>query len=225
MARRARSLTGGAVGTGGELDNAAGPNDGGHSDGDSASAAAGGDSGPGGSEFVNPGSIAPGGSGGSTASDGPERVKRKYTKRSASVGTDKAQVAVGTIEKLLHSVHLGLSILTASPELVLSPDENSSMAKAISDVARHYPAFQASEKVTDWGNLIMCAAFIYGPRIIAVSNNKRARRVARAQAVPQAPAQTANGRAVNPQAAEQFTQVEIPGMPGKVTVPVDGWKN
>lgn len=218
MARGKRGGDGVAIGPSSIDNGTLRPIDNGTGDGDSTLAAAGGDSGPG--EFINPGSIAaPGGD--STG----ERVKRKYTKRSASGGTDKAQVAVGTIEKLLHSIHLGLSILTASPELVLSPDENSSMAKAISDVARHYPVFQASEKVTDWGNLIMCAAFIYGPRIIAVSNNKRARRVAKQAAMPQAPATMPNGRAVNPQAAEQFTEVQIPGMTGKVTVPVGGWNN
>lgn len=220
MAGRKRGSVGAIVGASGDDNGTLRSIDGGTGDGDSTTSAdSSADSGP---EFVNPGSI----TGSVAGGDGTgERVKRKYTRRSASGGADKTQVAVGTIEKLLHSIHLGLSILTSSPELVLSPDETTSMAKAISDVARHYPAFQASEKVTDWGNLIMCAAFAYGPRIIAVSNNKRARRVAKQAAAPQGPATMPNGRAFDPRTAEHFTQVEIPGIPGKVTVPVGGAMN
>jgi hypothetical protein len=123
-------------------------------------------------------------------------------------------VAVGTIEKSLVMIHGLLAGLTKIDEWTLDPDtEAKPLAEAVASVIKHYPAFQASEKATDWINLGMCAAFIYGGRIRHTMQVMAQRRPARA------PRATMNGSAPQAERAPGFQKVVIPGV-GEVEVPV-----
>lgn len=213
MARGKRGTDSGTIGASADNDGTLRSNDAGNSDGAGGNAA---DSVDGSGDFLNPGSITGPGDGATG-----ERVKRKYTKRTARPNTQTALLGLGAIEKLLHSIHLGLSIITGAPEMALDESESAAMAKAIADVARHYPALQASEKVTDWGNLIITAGFMYAPRFVAIRNNRKARRGNVSATAPQsAPTQPKpNGRGAP--LAPGMTEIMVEGV-GKVVVPATG---
>lgn len=219
MRRKARSGDSGAIEQGSIVNGSVEPTDGGI---DASGGTAPGDStGGAGStaEFIEPASLAS--SSGDTPGE-PARTRRKYTKRASGGDTAKAQLGVSALETILHSIHLGIATLTQAPEMMLDPTEAEAMAKAVAAVGRHYPAFQMSEKAADWGNLIVLACGVYGPRFMAVRNRKAATRPTPQAAQPQAPRQ---GTAPASNGATPMTRVKIPGTNIETEVPIGGWNN
>lgn len=76
---------------------------------------------------------------------------------------------------MLLSVHFGVSILLAAPEIQLSPEEAKEFADAAVNVAKHYD-IGASAKALAWTDLAMVAGSIYGVRVMAVMGRKQAAR-------------------------------------------------
>lgn len=59
------------------------------------------------------------------------------------------------------------------PELDLKDGEAKIIAENVVAVARHYD-LQASEKATDWGNLVISLGIVYGGRVIAIASRTNA---------------------------------------------------
>ena len=82
-----------------------------------------------------------------------------------------------SINSLLYSVHLMLSVALKTPEIALTEQESEMLGDATARVARHYN-IGASEKVIDWGNFAIAAATVYGSRIFLVKSRKTMERQA-----------------------------------------------
>lgn len=67
---------------------------------------------------------------------------------------------------------------TQTPELKLDSDEAQGMAKAIAEVARHYPT-KVDPKTLAWVNLIMALMVVYGPRIYLIRERHKSERAER----------------------------------------------
>lgn len=214
MRRKIKPSGGNVVGTSDGVDGANAATDNGHSGDDSTLAA---DSGAA-ESVIDPGAVASPAPG----DTGEPRTRRKYTKRATAGDGEKASLGLNAIEAILHSIHLGVSALASAPELQLDPMEATAVAKGIAAVGRHYPAFQMSEKAADWGNLIVLAVGIYGPRMFAIkarrADTPRTPRPAQATAPQQ---QSRN--APPPPDGLVMTEVTLPGTNTKVQVPVGGW--
>lgn len=65
-----------------------------------------------------------------------------------------------------------LAGLTQTPELELSQSEANNMAAAAVAVSRHYE-FVASQKMLDWGNLILVVGVTYGSKFAAINAKKK----------------------------------------------------
>jgi hypothetical protein len=111
-------------------------------------------------------------------------------------------------------IHTLLAGISQMPEWELDKSESEQLASAVASVTRHYPSFQTSEKASDWINLGICAAFVYGGRFRVMTQRAKERRAARP-----APA-TANGAAPPPgtRTPPAFNEVDIPGV-GRVLTP------
>lgn len=89
------------------------------------------------------------------------------------------------------------------------------LAEASAGVLRHYPSVEMPAQMIDWGMLGMALATVYGPRFIAMRNNR-----SKPRAVSAAPVQTAQqpGPAPIPTQADPAPQapknnvVTIPGL-------------
>jgi len=73
----------------------------------------------------------------------------------------------------LQSVHFGLGILLAAPELNLSDEEAAQFADAAVNVAKHYDV-GASAKALAWTDLAMVAGSIYGVRVMQIMGRRKA---------------------------------------------------
>jgi len=89
-------------------------------------------------------------------------VKRGPRKRSASE-TESAQ----DLTLILLSTHAMLAALTKVEEIEIGQDEAERLGAAIARVQALYTDKILPEKVLAWGQLIMVAGSIYGPRIVA----------------------------------------------------------
>lgn len=121
--------------------------------------------------------------------DGSRRRKRGRKAGSgngnASGGTastgPQAKLSVGGIEALLFSIHTMGAAALKTPELALSEGEAQQMAIAITNVAKHYPTTVIDPKIVDWGNLAMCLAMAYGPRVYMIRERLKEEQTQRRQ--------------------------------------------
>lgn len=118
-----------------------------------------------------------------------ERAKRAWETRRANGNAPAAKLAtdarkpasaktrtplnVNSIEFALTGIHALLAASLATPELDLKDGEAKIIAENIVAVARHYD-LQASEKATDWGNLVVSLGIVYGGRVVAIMSRTNA---------------------------------------------------
>lgn len=106
-----------------------------------------------------------------TGGGGPRKRGRPAGSTSATKPTkptkEKATPAsVVGIEKLLFSLHTGMSSLISVPELEISKDESKMLSEAIADVAQHYNVV-VDPKVMAWAGFAGIVGALYGPRFAA----------------------------------------------------------
>jgi hypothetical protein len=140
------------------------------------------------------------------AGDGQSRKRRGRKPGSANKSKAAVPRDIDAIEALLLSVHSLLALRVE--ELALDKAEARALAEGYSNVARHYPLLAKSEKVIDWGNLLMALSIVYGPRAVAIRNRLSA--APKPQAVPR-PAGNAAANGVG-------APSHIPGV-GTVVIP------
>lgn len=98
------------------------------------------------------------------ASVAPERRKRAYTRRksaSASPG-----LSVDSIALTLRGIHAGLATLTNNKIWSLDDEEAKVLATSVANVSRHYD-LQQTEKSIDWFNLFVALGSLYGAKLAA----------------------------------------------------------
>lgn len=108
-------------------------------------------------------------------SRGPAQRVDSGERRETGPRTSKASLALGTIERMLSSIHYGIAIALKAPEFQISEEEAAEYAKAVAAVARHYD-MGASAKTLDWTNLAMTMGSIYGVRIMGIAARRREER-------------------------------------------------
>lgn len=91
-------------------------------------------------------------------------------------GRDSQGKATKNIEKMFFSGHMMMAAFLKTPEFIIDTEESKALSEAISTVAELYPIPLLDEKSQAWIALAMCAGGIYGPRVIAVVNNKKKNR-------------------------------------------------
>lgn len=64
-------------------------------------------------------------------------------------------------------------MLTKNPVWEMPSSEAESVAKAVTNVARHYPKLAGHEKLVDWVMLIQTLGMVYGPRIYLSMPDKK----------------------------------------------------
>lgn len=138
--------------------------------------------GDGGAAVVNPGEIAPGAAPPAGAEPGAGKRKRgrppgSGNAGSAASGASKGKVALdlSSITGLFVGAHILLAEKTGIPELSMGMDEGQQFMKAAQNVMRHY-SVQTTQKAMDWIAFAGVSAMIYVPRVVALSNNRRAPR-------------------------------------------------
>lgn len=97
-----------------------------------------------------------------------------------------------------------LAGITRVPEFMVSQDESTELAKALSTVSQFYDV-QVAEKSLAWINLGMVAGSIYGTRLVAIAARRRHAKVVEAATTPTPPPQ-----AVAPEPPTEWA----PGMNG-----------
>lgn len=119
---------------------------------------------------------------------------------------------------------MGAAMLSA-PELAIEQSEANMLAQATADVARHYPSVKTPIEITDWIGLITVCGMVYGPRLVAIRNNRRNARTAapsfnvvreatRTEPIKPAPVHpVASAPHADPE-KRTGRVVDIPGMPG-----------
>lgn len=118
------------------------------------------------------------------ASGGP-RIDVGGTERREQTpkGGSKATLALASVERILHSIHFGISIALKAPEFVLTSEEAEAYAKAVASVARHYD-MGASAKTLDWFNLATTMGSIYGVRVMGIAARRKDDRRGRQRSAP-----------------------------------------
>jgi hypothetical protein len=110
------------------------------------------------------------------ASDGDFTERRRPGRPRGSTNKAKPVPAnISGIEKTLYGIHQMLGAIIA-PELAIGEDDAKELASSIHAVNRHYNVRMFDEKTQDWLNLIMVAGAMYGGRIVAIRDRKRAAR-------------------------------------------------
>ncbi len=132
---------------------------------------------------------------------------------------------------VLISIHAMGAAILKTPEIELSQPEAHSLASASAQVLRHYPAVVLPAQTVDWIALMSVIGMAYGPRLVAIRQNRMNRQA------PPAPVDLGNFndlRAAAPKEAAArpvvtpirpmqpapgpvpsgMQSVDIPGMPG-----------
>lgn len=107
------------------------------------------------------------GGGGSGDANSTGKPKRKYTRRNSAGNTKASPLNINGVENILYSMHMMLSGITKTPELLLDKAEANAMAIAMAEVSKHYDVAVA-QKSLDWANLLMVVGGIYGTRLVAI---------------------------------------------------------
>jgi hypothetical protein len=63
--------------------------------------------------------------------------------------------------------------MTGTAELNLSQPEARMLAQSTADVLRHYPSVKMPAQTIDWISLASALGMVYGPRLVAIRNNRR----------------------------------------------------
>lgn len=71
---------------------------------------------------------------------------------------------VDGVSAILISIHTGISALTKNPVWNMEASEADALAKAATNVAKHYPMLNGHEKLADWAMLLQALAVSYGTR-------------------------------------------------------------
>lgn len=108
---------------------------------------------------------------GDSGSSTRKRRKRRDagSKRGRKANTETSQ----NLESILFSLHTMGSLLLKVPELELTEDESAKLASAIQQVNELYDMPILPPSVMAWTNLAIVSGTIYGPRAIAIINNKK----------------------------------------------------
>lgn len=102
-----------------------------------------------------------------TASDTADTPSWFGRRRGGKKGPRKAAKAEN-LEALLLSIHGMLAAFTSIPELELADEESKKLSEAIARVQKLYDYKWISDEAAAWGNLIIAAGGIYGPRYMAI---------------------------------------------------------
>lgn len=130
--------------------------------------------GTGGTDDISSGSVDPASGfddGVTRNKDGSPRKKRGRKAGPNSAAKEKG-ASVDGIKSAIFSIHLILATTLKVPELALSQEESDAVARAIADVASHYP-IAVDPKTMAWINLGMCLGTVYGTRAISYGIRKR----------------------------------------------------
>jgi hypothetical protein len=106
---------------------------------------------------------------GTVAGSAPNGTDEGERKR----GRPRKKEAAEDLTALLLSLHMMLAAWTKTPELTLEPEEAEKLGKAIDRVQRLYNRAILSEETSAWVNLIFACGTIYGPRYVALRNQKK----------------------------------------------------
>lgn len=108
------------------------------------------------------------GPGGDSGSGGPERAKRKYTRRAGSTAAEeKALDLTEFIAENLFAGHAFLAGLSGKDILAIDKTEADEIGKSIQGVARHYEIPGVNAKTVDWIRLARTLGMVYGTRLFA----------------------------------------------------------
>ena len=125
---------------------------------------------------IDPAAVSRGDAGSDTGNGGgdPGAPKRRGRKPGSGAGARKKAppVSVDILSGTLHGIHSMLAAMLHIPELAIREDEAKTLAEAASAVSKYYD-IGMSEKAMAWGNLGMCAALVYGPRLFAMASAKK----------------------------------------------------
>lgn len=129
--------------------------------------------------FIDPASAASGRSGDSAGTSGPRKRGRPAGSKNASKAQKTGKIDLGPFSGCILGIHTMLASISRTPELELDEAESEKLAKASSNVLRHYVDLDVSQKAADWTNLFMALGAIYGPRVFAHKMRKAKEREAR----------------------------------------------
>ena len=121
---------------------------------------------------IDPGTIAGNGAGNGTGKRGRGRPRGTGNSSGAGTKAKKEKTSI-PVAHILFSIHSMLASFLKAPELKISDDESELLATAVTRVTDYYDVGVMPEQYMIWMNLGMVAASIYGPRIVAVGNNRK----------------------------------------------------
>jgi hypothetical protein len=111
-----------------------------------------------------------------TAEAEGEPGKRKRGRPAGSknaTGKSTTKEVSEDLTSILYSLHAMGAAMLKTPELELTPDEAERLGKAVNRVNREYGNIVMPPKTAATINLLIVAGGIYGPRLIAIRNNKK----------------------------------------------------
>jgi hypothetical protein len=133
---------------------------------------------------IDPATLSPtSGSNTGTDSGGSDTTRRRGRPAGSKNGTRKngkrkdASEATTSIEKTLFTIHMMGAAFLGVPELMLTADESKNLSEAITTVTELYEIPFLDEKTQAWISLAIVAGSIYVPRVIAVSQNAKRKRL------------------------------------------------
>jgi hypothetical protein len=107
--------------------------------------------------------VGSGGRSGATGNTGGRATARETTQATADIAT------------MLYLAHMAISKVIKVEELELTPDESQMLADATVRVSQQYDVKVLDPKTMAWIGLILVCAQVYGPRVVAVVNNKKSK--------------------------------------------------
>lgn len=112
---------------------------------------------------------------GTDSGDSTSRVRKPRAAYGSRKGTRK-QEKNQNIEPLVTMVHTWGAILLKTPELMLSDVESKKLSESYAQFCEHHEVPVLTAKRMSEINLIVAVLSIYGPRLVAVKNRKKAER-------------------------------------------------
>lgn len=183
---------------------------------------------PASADILGGGSVGSGGSGdGNSDGSGDGEPRRRRGRppgggRTNGSGGGRAKSrpdkdSVATLSRLLLLVHVGISGLTKTPELVLEPSEADMLAKPLSQIMDEFgikpdPRFELAL------SMIAATSMVYGPRVFNIQKRLKEERAARA---PRAGGATVVGIRPEPGKAVRAKEAEKPKPPEQTPYVID----
>lgn len=143
--------------------------------------------------------------GGTGATSGRKPRSDKGKQRGPRAAREEKAFYLGGFENLLVSAHLMIAKIAECPEIELSEDEAARITRALNDLRAHYNV-TLTETQQVWGNLILTAGAVYGPKALAIyARNMKPRKPATvtpirrdfSSAFPMPPTVTEAGEPIN----------------------------